>query len=377
MAGSYAGLLLARQGHEVLLLDPSLEGEKPCGGGVTGRAWRRISWFREHSLPHTVISRLKLVFPEHGECSLAFRHPILIYSRSELDGALRDSALRAGVQLREERAVCVTAHAGGWAIQTRTRCHEVDFLIGADGARSTVRRCLSGSYGASDLLLALGFHVPGHFHQDTAVASFQELGFRGYLWSFPRLDHSSIGILRWMPDADAGDLKQRVRDFIDRHYGGAGAAGRFYAACIPCLSRRRLLGQRVCGHNWALLGDAAGFADAITGEGIYYALRSAELLAQALGRGKPREYESGWREDFGGELALAAAWSRRFYGGGRICKALARRALQAAGRSPRIQALIDEVVAGNRTYRSFICDLLLQSPRITMDLLSNGTGRTF
>ena len=72
--------------------------------------------------------------------------------------------------------------------------------------------------------------------------------------------------------------------------------------------------RTVCGDDWALLGDAAGFADPVTGEGIYYALRSAELFAEAYLRGEFRSYETKWREDFGAELRRAAQMRRRFYG---------------------------------------------------------------
>jgi flavin-dependent dehydrogenase len=63
-----------------------------------------------------------------------------------------------------------------------------------------------------------------------------------------------------------------------------------------------------------LLGDAAGFADPVTGEGIYYALRSSELLAECYLNGTLLDYESRWRKDFGGELRRAAQMRRRFYG---------------------------------------------------------------
>ena len=69
-----------------------------------------------------------------------------------------------------------------------------------------------------------------------------------------------------------------------------------------------------CGPGWALLGDAAGFADPVTGEGIYYALRSAELFAECYLKGAVEEYETRWREDFGGDLRRAAQMRRRFYG---------------------------------------------------------------
>ena len=87
-----------------------------------------------------------------------------------------------------------------------------------------------------------------------------------------------------------------------------------YAARIPGLADKTWDTRRACGEGWALLGDAAGFADPVTGEGIYYALRSAELFAETFVKGRPEEYEKRWREDFGGELRRASQMRRRFYG---------------------------------------------------------------
>src|SRR2546430_2843353 len=59
-----------------------------------------------------------------------------------------------------------------------------------------------------------------------------------------------------------------------------------------------------------LFRSAAGFADPVTGEGIYYALRSAELFADAYLTGTPLDYEQRWREDFGHELQRASQMRR-------------------------------------------------------------------
>ena len=87
--------------------------------------------------------------------------------------------------------------------------------------------------------------------------------------------------------ASAGNTIFRLKEKIGPLYCDsttpcAGTEKSFYAACIPCLSRDVLMNQTVCGKGWALLGDAAGFADGITAEGIYYAFRSAELLCRIL-----------------------------------------------------------------------------------------------
>jgi len=68
------------------------------------------------------------------------------------------------------------------------------------------------------------------------------------------------------------------------------------------------------GADWALLGDAAGFADPVTGEGIYYAIRSGELFADAYLNGDMASYQTRCMDDFGGELKRAAQMRTRFYG---------------------------------------------------------------
>ena len=369
LAGSYAALLLRGLGHEVLLFDGSTEREKPCGGGVTSKALRQIAWFRDHSLPHTEIRTLRMITPE-GRCAdLPLRRPIHIFARATLDLSLRDAATQAGAKFIPEKVTRLVPADGGWELSTQGGRYEVSFLAGADGACSSVRAVTAGKYRADDLSLALGFYLPGLYHPDTVLALFQESGFQGYLWSFPRVDHSSVGILRRLPYAKAQDLRRRVVEFIGNRYPGPARDLRFYAARIPCLSRETLKKQRVCGPNWALLGDAAGFADAITAEGIYFALRSAELLANSLGRGNPLAYEADWRQDFGAELERAAKWRDRFYGGKFLFQSFTSRAVQITGLSSTVQQLTDNLICGVNGYDALRCQLLIYFPRILVEAI--------
>jgi len=158
----------------------------------------------------------------------------------------------------------------------------------------------------------------------------------GYAWAFPRPDHVSFGIATTQDSFEHQPLDDLLWSFMVTYYEQrADPSIRFwqstgspssnisallrntaerYAARIPGLADKTWDTRKVCGSNWALLGDAAGFADPVTGEGIYYALRSAELFAECYLKGSLEEYESRWREDFGGELRRAAQMRRRFYG---------------------------------------------------------------
>ena len=369
LAGSYAAQILARSGHEVLLIDPGVEEEKACGGGITAKAYATIPCLSERSLPHTTIQSVRLV-AWGGHCTeLHLKHPIRVYSRNLLDRSLREAALKAGARHLSERVRGLTRQGNGWAIHMQEGTCEVDFVVGADGAKSTVRACLASRFALTDLTLALGYYVPGRFHTNHIVVAFQEPGFIGYIWSFPRVDHVSAGILRWLPEANAMELKRRLSRFMARTYPEDAPGRQFYAARIPCLSRRRLSRQRICGADWALLGDAAGFADAITGEGIYYALRSAELLARAIKADYPRAYERYWREDFGAELMRAAAWRDRFYGAAALWPPLRDYALRAAANRPESDLLFDRLVAGQCTYRGVLLKAVLNSPAIVLEVL--------
>jgi flavin-dependent dehydrogenase len=367
LAGSYVSLLLSRAGHEVFLFDETVEKEKPCGGGVTAKALRTMSWFRENPLPHNVIDTVSMTTLRGYTGSFRLRDPIHIFSRATLDAALRGAAIHAGTRFIPERALSFARAGRAWQLKTSGGRHEVEYLVGADGATSTVRAALVGRYAAEDLSLSLGYYLPGLYHPTAVLAQFPELGFSGYLWSFPRVDHTSIGILRWLPDANAADLRKRVSSFISTRYPEAGCQRTFYAARIPCLSRRRLQQQRVCGSGWALLGDAAGFADAITAEGIHYALRSAELLAREFEQGDPAGYEAAWRRDFGGDLYRAAAWRDWFYSGKLLARPFLDRAVGLAGLSRTMHRLANSLIAGETSYAELRRRLVWNTPRILLE----------
>jgi flavin-dependent dehydrogenase len=371
VAGSYAGLLLSQLGHEVLLFDHAAGHEKPCGGGVTFKAIQKMPWFVESPLPHAKIGTIRLSTCEGYAGTLSIPHPIHIFSRQNLDSYLLQWARKTGIQFIPERAMKFAKEGKSWQIKTKAGAFEVDYLVGADGANSCVRAMLAGRHASADLSLALGFILPGAYRPGTVQIAFQESGFHGYIWSFPCVDHTSVGIVNWLPGTRASDLKHRLEEFISIQYPNVSADKRFYAATIPCLSRRSLIDQSVCGKDWALLGDAAGFADPITAEGIYYALRSAELLVESFRQGDPSRYEMLWRTDFMTNLESAAACRNLFYGGMVLNKAFIRRALQSIRYSNVVQALLDDLICGNISYKTLFRSLVFRSPQIVTQMLRN------
>src|SRR4029078_508781 len=130
-------------------------------------------------------------------------------------------------------------------------------------------------------------------------------GLHGYIWIFPRADHFSAGICGHMEGRSTAELPQCWEEHL-REFGLSHESGKFYAHILPSLTPESLRNMQLCGEGWAMIGDAAGLVDAITGEGLYYALRSAELVSEAIVCGAPESYAIAAQQEIIAELERAA-----------------------------------------------------------------------
>jgi len=121
-----------------------------------------------------------------------------------------------------------------------------------------------------------------------------------------------------------------------------------------------------------LLGDSAGLVDPITGEGLYYALRSAELCAGALLAGQPDEYRRLLTEDVLAELKLAARVSQRFYSGQIFGDSVLERMVSLTAQSASFRDLMSDLFAGIQGYR----DLRARLYRILPAVMAEGLAGT-
>jgi geranylgeranyl reductase family protein len=345
-AGSFAAERLARAGLRVALFDGRLPGEpKACGGGVTSKALK--AWPHLLEAVGRTIGELDMYSPSGKHLHMKLDEPFAVYSRIAFDTFLRDRARDAGAQVFAGKisARGFEQTADGWIVRTAEGAEfSCQYLVGADGANSAIAKKLAGPLPPAEMEVAFGYRAPlpesGRQTDSQGAQAATVVAFLpkwvGYAWAFPRIDHVSFGIATTQDAFDHESLDKLLWDFMVSYYdvaqvGGAGkmqlwkAAGETqinnlrqkaerYAARIPGLAPRTWDTRKACGDSWALLGDAAGFADPVTGEGIYYALRSAELFADAYLAGKPLSYEPAWRKDFGGELKRASEMRRRFYG---------------------------------------------------------------
>ena len=109
--------------------------------------------------------------------------------------------------------------------------------------------------------------------------------FPGYAWAFPRPDRLAVGI----GSMEYGhDLKKELEKFMQDFFPDRKPLGPIQGALLPCMSGIKAYLEPRIGKRYAIVGDAAGFCDTLTGEGILYALWSADLLADAFLQGKPK-----------------------------------------------------------------------------------------
>ena len=377
-AGSLAAERLAEGGARVALFDGRPPGDaKPCGGGVTSKALKAWPFLLEAG--GRTVDEVEMYAPGGGHVRLKLEEPFAIYSRRALDSYLRERARRAGAEVIAAR-VSPSAERGAdgaWTLRARGGASWTGrLLVAADGANSPFARKLAGPLANSEMEVAFGYRTPLAGGEDAPTVIAFLPGWAGYAWAFPRLDHISFGIATAQDAFDHKALDRMLWGFMAGYYRarrdaggsiwrGAAGAGRGaggdeaegelrrvaerYAARIPGLAPETLDRRRAAGGGWALLGDAAGFADPVTGEGIFYALRSAELFAGAFLAGDAEAYERAWRADFGRELRRAAQMRRRFYGsfwGGPFTD----RMIKFARAHPGIRRTLRELVGGEQGY---------------------------
>ena len=140
----------------------------------------------------------------------------------------------------------------------------------------------------------------------------------------------------------------------------------FYSAPVPALSPRAWTENRIHGERWALVGDAAGLVDPITGEGIYYALRSAEVLAAAFP--DLPAYAEAMNTECILELKRSAKLYSQFYRGSFLGGSFRKRMVQLAERSPRVRTILESLIAGRQPYTGLRRHLLKSAPRIALEL---------
>jgi len=344
-AGALCAEKLSLAGFNVSLFDEHLGWEKPCGGGLTHKAIEKYPFLLDGPAAKKTVRSAELISSRGHRARFQMSRPLVIYSRAILNGLLLDRAKFAGCQMHRARVTRVETSAAKVTLTAAGAEHAADFVVLAAGARNQL---LPGTtpLRPSDLEVTLGYFVP--VKQEVVKIKFLER-MSGYLWSFPRTDHLSIGICAKMAEYTTQSLRNLLDGFV-REEKIPVAGARFYSHVLPSPELRTLRNRKIIGPNWALAGDAAACVDPITGEGLFYALRSGDLLAQALAEGGPESYPARIRAEFIADLEVATRLVRRVFRGSFLGGAVTTRMVQFARRSVTFRDLLRDLFSGAQDY---------------------------
>ena len=339
------GEQLALAGNAVHIYDEHLAWEKPCGGGLTYKATQCFPFLLDNPHPKRLIHSVEIISAENHRAKLGLQHPIVIYSRTVLNGLLLDRAQAAGCQIHHSRVQGVDTTGDKPMYSVDGQWCRADFLVVAAGARN---QFLPGTRPLSrdELEMTQGYFVP-QTSEEIIIKFLPD--FEGYIWSFPRADHLSLGICGSMASHTSNELRSHLREFAAAEQIDT-ENGRFYSHVLPSPKERTLSDRAVVGRAWALCGDAAAWVDPLTGEGLFYAMRSGEILGRSIAEGCPEKYPARVRASFSLELEFAARIVRRFYRGSFLGTAVTTRMVQFLQRNAVFRQLLSDLFCGTQDY---------------------------
>lgn len=348
--GATAAYFLGEAGLRVLVLErETLPRYKACGGGLSAHILKQFPF----SFEPVIETRVRAMSYAIGEKTITIPLParsVWTVMRGQFDAhilAHAQAEVRQGAAVRhvyETQDAVVVETRNGDIFKGR-------FLIGADGANSVVARLLGLRRGkitaaAIEAEVPVAPDVMDRFGE-SLLFIFGEIR-QGYLWIFPKSDHLSVGIAALRPKP--GELQTTLKRVMSRHevsLDGLELKGHpipIYIGSEPIATKRSLL-----------VGDAAGLADPLSGEGIRLAVKSGRIAAEAIIAGHPEQYSAIIHRQIGLCHIVGLGLARVFYRFPRLCLGL-------SARSPFTTYAFANLLADRIAYPELIARILTGLP---------------
>jgi geranylgeranyl reductase family protein len=336
-AGSMAAIQLMGSGLRVAILDraqfPRL---KPCGGGISCRAYTRFAKLAHvlKSVPTNLVHKLVFESPSGDAVEFSGDGPLYaMIRRLEFDNALLDHCKAGGIEVREDVTVS-RVEVGSDGVRLTSSASEeffADLVIGTDGVNSTVavQTGMRGPWRHNQIAIDGTEESPRTklgVNQDTMYVYYGYGGAYGYGYLFPKVSHVNVGVGYFLEyykrDVSQKPYLQHL-EFLDHLKATAVLSGQsqrenFHAYVLPVAGPL----ERISRDRILLAGDAAGFVNGFTAEGIYYAMVSGEhagLTALAAVRSRNvtaeflRRHDRACEAEIGHELRKSITLQKRLF----------------------------------------------------------------
>lgn len=366
-AGATAAKVLGEAGASTLLIDKSaFPRDKPCGGGISARVLERFPYLRPalDRIPTSWVNKVHFESPSGFVVDYRSPDPLyLMIRRCEFDNLLRTLAL-PDVETATGLVRKVDFQHSGVRVSTESDEYEARTIIGCDGANSVVARAsgLRTGHVQSGCAIDMMEETPRE-ELSTAEPDRMYIYYRlgshyGYGYVFPKTAHLNVGVgfkLDYYLANLRGEHYSHHQSFVEDLKSKQVLAGHsnrtnFKAFPLPISGPlARTYGDRVL-----LAGDAGGFVNALTAEGIYYAMVTGELAARAAMQGQLSGYERAWKREIGDELAHSVRLQKLLLAD----STRVDRIVRAAGRHPVLAKILAHYATGALTHLQFRRSLL-------------------
>ncbi len=271
-AGSTCGLLLRKRGIDCMLVDrATFPRDKICGGGLTPRSYHLL----EELLPtfhydYNNVHELKLLMEGEPVFNLHMNSELRIVKRRQFDAQLLEEYRNSGGHFTCDALTSIEEHDRQVIATFRSgRQVSCDYLIGADGANSRVRKYLCPETNRGFLFL----EQYGPKSPDNAIVINLSANYdRGYYYCFPNETYDVQGFCDYNTTMEIFRKVLTTMGCPEEK-----AKGAFIPLDIDYPLHEHII----------LIGDAGGFANRLTFEGLYYAFLTASHAAEAIDTGQP------------------------------------------------------------------------------------------